>query len=107
MKTHRTKIEIPKSHLESYELMLDYGEKELIEYGIHRLDNIKTWSGTFDDGKQVDIKLNSSEDDVWTECVMFTEEGSECCVSSVWDEIRGEWNFLCDGEEYIVEVVGV
>ncbi len=101
---YKTEIGIKSGQLEAYEKMLGYGEKELIDNGLPRCDNIKTWTGKFADGCEVDVKINSSEDDVWTEAVLFDEGGSELAHTEVCDTIRGDWHFSINGDEYTVVV---
>ena len=104
---YKSKIEVPEKDLKAYEEMLPYGEKELIEAGIPRLENVKTWTCRFENGNEADIKVNTSEDDVWTEGVLFDKDGNELCHTEVCDDIQGEWDFEFDGDTYEVEVIGL
>jgi len=105
--TYTATIEIKSGQLQAYEEMFAYGENELIEYGIPRLDNIKTWTGKFSNGYEVDVQINSSEDDVWSQAVLFTPDFHEVCFTEVCDSLGGEWEFEADGDVYKVKVIGI
>lgn len=100
-------IEISKSKLEEYEKMFGYGVEELVENKLPILSTIETFNVEFDNGFEVDIKINTSEDDVWSEGILFDENGGTCCMTDVCDSLGGDWSFTFGDDEYVVNIIGV
>jgi len=97
-------IEVEEAKLKTFEDMLNWKKEDLIKNDMPTLDTIKTWTAHFADGCFADVKVNTSEDDVWTEAVLFEGCGYELAHTEVCDNIRGEWEFEVDGDTYKVEV---
>jgi len=93
-----------KYALENYEEMFSYDKEQMNTKGIHRLQNLKTFTLTFDKGFQMDIKINSSEDDIWSEAVLFDGEGHQLAFTEPSDTIKGEWEIEYNGDTYTGEI---
>lgn len=75
-------------------------------YSYERLNEDETFVKTakFEDGFEMDIKCCGSDEEAWTEAVLF-DNGIQCCFSDVSDEFLGEWELEFDGNVYLVHVI--
>lgn len=103
--TFHKKLIISKDNFDLYKKYFDYGKDEFARFDIPQNCNLTTWSVKFDNGFEIDIKINSSEDDIWSEGVLFDEEGRTLATSEVCYALDGRWSFEFEGNNYIVDVV--
>ena len=69
-------------------------------------DNTITYTGTFDNGYQMDVKCCGCQDEPsWTEAVLFNQKGYELCCTDPDDDFEGEWRLEYDNEIYIVNIL--
>lgn len=103
--TLETEIRIDRNVLERLNKLLALDSVNPNDHGYAKYALVHIWTASFTDGKEVDIKMNSSEDDFWTEGVLFDDDGSELCCSDVSDSLEGEWEFEYNGNKYVVNVI--
>lgn len=109
-------LELPKSEIEKWN---GYISKDFVDYDAEGFAELSTvWSKTvkFSDGFEIDLKVctNNREDgDLWSEAVLFDENGSEysctdCCYGIDGDfELSWFDNETGTKHEYKVTVKGV
>lgn len=97
-------IKIPTKELNYINELLKLNGDEIYQkYGLKRDETI-TYTATFPDGIEADIKLVICEDGLpYTEGVLF-ENGCEVACTDCSDTYVGDWYFEVDGEEYCVHV---
>lgn len=105
--TYEKKIEIPKILMDDYNRMFNYNTLDLETLDIPKLSNIKTWTADFGNGFFADIKMNTSEEDVWSEGVLFDGNGCQVACTDVCDNLEGEWEFEVGDDVYKVNVLSV
>ena len=103
--TLETEIRIDRIVLDKINKLLGLSSVNVEDYGYNENSNIDVWTSRFPDGKEVDIKLNTSSDDFWTECVLFDNDGNELCHSDVNDSLEGNWETEYNRNKYVVNVV--
>ena len=87
-------------------------EKYLAGEEFQHEDNTISFTASFDDGHEVDVKCCGAcldEDEKhpsWTEAVLFNK-GCEVCCSAPCDSFFGEWELNYGGNTYSVSVVAV
>ena len=104
--TFETEIRIDQNILDRLNKLLALDSVNPNDHGYAKLGNVDVWTSQFPDGKEVDIKMNTSEDDFWAEGILFDNDGSELCCSDVSYSLEGEWEFEYNGNKYVVNVVG-
>ena len=62
------------------------------------------WTGKFENGMECDVIIHSSDDDFYIDGVLYDQNGCECCVTDVCDELLGEYKFEYEGDEYVCNV---
>ena len=78
---------------------------DLDELELPRNSLLKKWTVAFDDGIQADLKVCSSEDDVWCEMVWFNTDGVELtCSDPCNDRLEGEWPCSIEEHDVVVEI---
>ena len=67
-------------------------------------DVIMSWTASYSDGYEIDLKLVNGADDhaPWAELVLFDPDGNETGCSDVSDTLIGEWSI--DGHELITKI---
>lgn len=98
--------EIKIKNINNYEEMFEYGEDEIIAHNLPKMGTVATWTAIFENGYEVDIKLNVSEDDIWSEGVLFDKNGSTLAISEPSYELGGKWSFDFEGDIFEIEVIG-
>lgn len=98
-------IKIEKKALAEYGKLLALNDANPEDYGHSKLSNVDTWTAHFPYGYFADIKINASEDDFWTEGVLFDKDGGQLCCSDVCSSLEGEWRFEYEGNTFVVNVV--
>lgn len=89
-----TTVEIPSKTLDEWEKFIS---SEFVNYDDEGLTELAcVWSETakFPDGFEVDIKVctNEREDgDLWSEAVLFNENGNQYAMTECCYWLRGEW----------------
>ena len=72
------------------------------ELGFPKYSTVMKWTATFQNGTEVDLKINTNtpdDGDGWAEAVLFDENGCEMtCTEPEYDEIDGTW-YLYDGDD--------
>lgn len=75
---------------------------------VGRDEVVYTWTGTFEDGCQVDVKVcatnDPDEDACYVEAVLFNADGVELAVCEPCERPHGEWCFSTDDADYVLNV---
>lgn len=97
-----TVIKIPSKELNYINELLKLNGNEIYQkYGLKRDETI-TYTATFPDGMEADIKLVICEDGLpYTEGILF-ENGCEVACTDCSDTYVGDWCFDVNGTEYHV-----
>ena len=113
--TYEQIMKIPKHDMERWNNLMsqkcvDYGKENLPRFSCVFVKSVK-----FDDGVLADLKVCTSDtnQDLWSEMVVYYEHGHELWVSDVSDGLDGPWEFELkniygsgDGfNKYVVDVV--
>lgn len=106
---HRANLVIPTNDILKYDELMAKGHFNLKDFGLPTNGNIITWSAVFDDGKMFDLRVNTSDDDVWCEGVLLDDDGNtfrEVAVSDVKDVIyESSYEFNVGEEIYAVYII--
>jgi hypothetical protein len=103
-----TSITIPKRVIMDWNDKLRDGGLDYDELGYPEYSTVAMWTAKFPDGCEVDIKVNTNtreDGDVWTEGVLFDENGCELSCTDVSDELDGTWYLYCGDTQYTVLVL--
>lgn len=87
-------IEVPKDDLDWWESLLLSDDVDYEANGFAKYACVWWKTAKFPDGCEVDVKVctDSDEDrDVWSEAVLFDENGCQLACTEVCDTLRGEW----------------
>lgn len=103
-KAERTIIEVSVFDANHYTNLLMINEPlDNIEEGV---DNIlRTYSATFKDGCEADIKVCSGTDNYFVDPVLFDESGHELQCLDCEGDLLGGYEFEVNDKKYIVEIV--
>ena len=99
----KTTIRIPKSEAKELQTLLS-GNSPCDKSG----DTIQTFTGSFENGYEVDIKVCNCSDKFgapWVDAVLFDNNGSEILCLDVRDTLLGEYVFNDGIEMYVVNVI--
>lgn len=99
----KTTIRIPKTEAKELQTLLS-GNSPCEKSG----DTIQTFTGSFENGYEVDIKVCNCSDRFgapWVDAVLFDNNGSEILCLDVRDTLLGEYIFNDGIEVYVVNVV--
>jgi len=99
----KTTIRVPKSEAKELQALLS-GNSPCEKSG----DTIQTFTGSFENGYEVDIKVCNCDDKFgapWVDAVLFDNKGSEILCLDVRDTLLGEYIFNDGIEVYVVNVV--
>ena len=99
----KTTIRIPKTEAKELQTLLS-GNKPCDKSG----DTIQTFTGSFENGYEVDIKVCNCSDKFgapWVDAVLFDNNGSEILCLDVRDTLLGEYVFNDGIEMYVVNVI--
>ena len=112
MKLHEATLAIPAKEVIEYDTLMSQSVVDLDMECLPHMGNIKTWSVEFDNGNVFDLRVNTSDDDVWCEGLFLENSGNcynEMYVDDVRDQLLGTYWFTDDdnGEKYVVYVVMV
>ena len=110
MKLHEATLAIPAKEVIDYDTLMSQSVVDLDMECLPHMGNIKTWSVEFDNGNVFDLRVNTSDDDVWCEGLFLENSGNcynEMYVDDVRDQLLGTYWFTDDdnGEKYVVYVV--
>ncbi len=110
MKLHEATLAIPAKEMIAYDTLMSQSAVDLDKECLPHMANIKTWSVEFDNGNVFDLRVNTSDDDVWSEGIFLESNGntySEMCVDDVRDVLMGYYEFTDErnDEKYVVYVV--
>ena len=97
-------IGVPKSKVEKYNKLLYMQELNLRDFGFSRFCTVETFTARFNNQIEADIKVCTSEDDLYIDAVLFTN-GSQVCVLDPSYELDGTYEFEFENERYIVEII--
>ena len=101
MKSYKKDIKIAQSTIDIYNKMMTM-KVDLADINLPKYEMINCWSADFDDGHTMDIRVNTSEDDVWCEAVLFNKGGEEVDVEDVKDTLDGIYK--CEDNDVVYEV---
>jgi hypothetical protein len=109
MKLHEATLTIPSKEVIEYDTLMSQSSVDLDMEGLPHMGNIKTWSVEFDNGNIFDLRVNTSDDDVWCEGIFLDAEETICSemyVDDVRDTLLGTYEFTDDAnnERYVVRV---
>jgi len=99
----KTTIRIPKTEAKELQTLLS-GNSRCEDAG----DTIQTFTGSFENGFEVDIKVCNCDDKFgapWVDAVRFDNNGSEILCLDVRDTLLGEYVFNDGIEMYVVNVI--
>jgi len=82
----KTQVTVPASEYDQLEKFL-MQEEAVSDAG--RDEVLGCYTGKFEDGIQVDVKVVNSEDGPWSEAVFFNKRGSEIGCTEVYDTLGG------------------
>lgn len=100
-------LELPVSEIAKWNDLMDAEFVNYDTWGFAPYSTVFWRTVTFDDGFEMDLKVNTSrkdDGDVWCEAVLFAPEGFEVAHSDVDWELDGEWSLWHDTDEYVVQV---
>jgi len=101
----QTTIRVPKTAAKELQILLS-GNSPCDKSG----DTIETFTGSFENGYEVDIKVCNCDDKFgapWVDAVLFDNHGCEIMCLDVRDTLLGEYIFNDGIETYVVKVVAV
>lgn len=97
-------IKIAQSTIDIYNKMMST-KVDLAEINLPKYAVINCWNVEFEDGNMINIRVNTSEDDVWCEAVLFNKDGQELYVDDVKDTLDGTYECEYNDVKYIVNVI--
>lgn len=109
-KTITQPLYIKKDVLKHWENML---KREDIDYDNEKwkaYSNVIKWTAKFSNGFEIDLKVNTNDTtdhDLFSEAVLFDEDGCELTCTDVQYDLEGEWNLYYEGTTYSINVIGV
>lgn len=103
MKSYKKDIKIAQSTIDIYNKMMTM-KVDLAEINLPKYEIINCWSAEFEDGNTMDIRVNTSEDDVWCEAVLFDKDGHELYVDDVKDALDGIYECEYNDTSYVLFV---
>ena len=106
-KKHTAKITINPEAINYYDGLMRRSFVDLSVECLPKYGNASAYGVEFDDGRQFDVRVNTSADDVWCEGILFDKDGLELRCTDVNDTLEGTWRVECDGDVYEVEVVAL
>lgn len=106
MNVYYKKIKMPKEELAYWDHLLDMDKVDYGKEGFGSCQCVLVKTAMFDDGRFADVKVCTSDwnEDVWSEMVVFNQDGGQVWVSDVSDGLSGLWEAEIDGVKYLVEV---
>lgn len=96
---------ISKEDIDHWEALMKKDKVDLDVEGLPKGQCVERWTIDFGDGMQADLKVCTSDDDVWSEMVWF-KDGTEVSHTDVCDSLVGEWLYL-DDPRYSVNVAAL
>lgn len=99
--TMRVALQIPPGEAREADNLL--GMEKVVQDA--RKDGVlMTWTATFQDGCQADLKICNGDAGPWAEAVLFDTDGHEIACSHVDTTIWGEWVLLTGNDGYLLQV---
>lgn len=111
MNIHAKTLVIKKNTAEKFNDWMSQSVVDLDMECLPHMGNVETWTVEFEkDNKIFDLRVNTSDDDVWCEGILLVKDDERNCyfeyaVSDVRDNLYGTYAFDTDDGEYIVKVV--
>ena len=109
MTIHEATLTIPAKEVIEYDTLMSQSVVDLDMECLPHLATIKVWSVEFDNGNIFDLRVNTSDDDVWCEGIFLDAKENICSemyVDDVRDTLLGTYEFTDDdgNEKYVVRV---
>ncbi len=101
--TRQATVVIPAKHYDMYNALMQDAAKAFEENQISPGETLESWTANFGSHIEGDLKVCSSDDDVWCELVLF-DEGCEVACSEVMDSLDSEWKLEYNGIIYEVKI---
>jgi len=99
---HEVKIKIKKELANELQELLDMEVVNFHKLKIAKDSTLETFTATFENGYQTDIKVCSGQTCCFIDPVLFTPEGYEACIADPDSQLLGKYSFESDGDEYKV-----
>lgn len=108
---HSTTIELPKAEITKWNDLLSKDSIDFNEHGFKDLETVFKRSAKFENGCEVDFKVNTTSSDrngrgqVYAEMVLFDEDGHEMVCSEPCYEMDGTCYLYYGSETYRVNMI--
>lgn len=104
--TVKRSLPIPQAEAMRYNLLMQASSVDYEAEGIFRYATVCSWTVSFGNGYEADVKVCSSDtnEPLWCEVVLF-KNGSEVSCTDTCDDLIGTWTLEASGNVYEIEIV--